>query len=643
MSHSEEKKCSITNPCDNNKVCNLDSQVCESPHRTNLLIGNRKYIGGPILKEVIQRKYGHLFNSDTVCDYGMDLVEMESLQGKYKDLHKAIENNQLLAFYDPISKKMLCQLRSDVERYWASKYNTFQGIVLTNKEHNDLKKNNTLIYTYKYTKDREYFLPIGPLAQGTFILQKQKESIKDHSFFVLIKTDSTWIDTNHVGEGVYHNFNPIRNDYGDPFYILFPVKEGIPKTRWDEEKKRKTRWDVEPQAMENIETEDYKTEQVYVSQQVHIAQKILKEKLEMKISSVNSRTLSYNDFYKPVSKIKNYWKLLLKDIKDELNIDKTKISVYVGDRKNGVRDGKGYVIKSTEPYYMAYYGEYKDDKRHGIGITEFVLKNYSQGFIGEWKNGKKNGYGYMRNTVNNESEEWVGYWKNDKIIGDGYYQLRSSIYEGEAYLYFGGWKDDFQNGKGIEFIPKNKHEIIYINIGEFFKSTFTGNGLRVYNSKTKQYGTFFNSILQRGTVLNKNYFIEAFTFQNKRSMKWLFDKVVSNKYNAYYLSPDYQYWAAFTSDKFKWKRGKIGFDDGNCPFTRYAHTIKGLVDLFPYLNNETETQVNSYLNGISTTINNYLSNYPRTSNLSQSLNEQAKNIFYILGKTLLVGWTEIEV
>lgn len=605
MSQDEEVKCSITNPCNNHKVCNLDSQLCEDPHKTNLLIGNRKFIGGPILKDVIQRKYGHLFNSDTVCNYGLDIIEQKSLQGLYKELRETINDNQLLAFYDPIANNMLCQLRSDVERYWASKENLFPGIVLTEKEHNDLKKNNTLIFTYKYTKDKEYFLPIGPLAQGTFILQKQKASIKDHSFFVLIKTDSTWIDTNPPRVGAFHNYNPNRDQYGSPFYVLFPVKESIPKTRWDTERNRRTRWDVTPtiEDMKGVEIEDYKTEQSYVSQQIQLAQKILSKKINI-ISSANSGTFSFNQIYTPMSKIKNYWRLLLNDIKEELKIDKTRVQEYVGDRKNGVRHGRGYIIKSIKPY-SAYYGEYKDNKRNGIGITEYIHNNYLQGFIGEWKNSKKNGYGYLRNVTKLDSfnlvEEWVCYWKDDKIIGDGYYQLKSSLFEGESYLYYGSWKNNFKNGKGIEFITN-----LYINIGNFVMSTFTGDGLRHYNSKTKQYGTFFNSVLQSGIEMNKNYFKKAFELQYKRAIKWITEIVVGNEYDAYYLSPDYQWWGAFSGNKMKWKRGKIGFDTKNSPFAKLAHTIEEMISLFPPIN-------------------------------------QVKQVLYKLGKILLIGWTEIEI
>lgn len=644
MNQGEEVKCSITEPCSNDKVCNLDNKVCEPLHDINLLIDNKKFIGGSILQQIIQGKYGHKFYN-AVCDSGFDVMNLTPLQGNYNELSNTIANDDLLAFYDPITNKILCQLRKELLKYWAEKENVNQGIILSEKEINKLRRNNSLIINFKNTKKKEYFLPLAPLASGTFILQKQKALIRDQSFFVLIKTDSTWIDTNPFGASVHHNFTPERNEYGQPFYILFPVKKDYPKSRLNN-LGRRTRWDVRPP--EEKKEMEYQTEQLFVSLHIQKVQKILKEKFKLKISDVNSRSFFYDDIYKPMAHIKNYWRLLAQDIKKELNIDKTKVSEYIGEKKNGKKNGKGYMINSVEPYYTAYYGEYKNDKRHGIGITEFVHNNYTQGFIGEWKNGKKNGYGYLKNVIkiqNHEvGEEWACYWKDDEIIGDGYYQQKLTLFDGAEYLYFGSWKNNFKNGKGIEYIPNDKNTMLYTNIGKYVMSTFTGQGLRSLNSQTKQYGTFFNSILQQGTVLNKEYFIKAFKQQNKRGIKWITEYVVNNEYNSYYLSPDYQWWGAFNGNKILWKRGRIGFDDGASPFTKLSYTIKELLNLFPPINNDIKINAKNYIDNMPEYVRTYMTDYPRKLQNPEPITvNQSVQAFYTLGKSLLPGWLEIEI
>lgn len=76
---------------------------------------------------------------------------------------------------------------------------------------------------------------------------------------------------------------------------------------------------------------------------------------------------------------------------------------YVGELKNGKRDGKGtyYYFSSGEKYN----GEWKNGEKNGKGILSFSNGNE---YNGEWKEGKKNGEGiYKFNNGKLTAEKWA--------------------------------------------------------------------------------------------------------------------------------------------------------------------------------------------------------------------------------------------
>ena len=95
--------------------------------------------------------------------------------------------------------------------------------------------------------------------------------------------------------------------------------------------------------------------------------------------------------------------------------------VYVGEFKDGKRDGKG---KMTYLNGNVYDGEFKDDRHHGYG--ELFSVSMQIRYVGYWKNGFRSGLGteyYISKTSLN------GFWKGGK-------------------KYEGGWNGK-KHGKGI--------------------------------------------------------------------------------------------------------------------------------------------------------------------------------------------------
>ena len=74
---------------------------------------------------------------------------------------------------------------------------------------------------------------------------------------------------------------------------------------------------------------------------------------------------------------------------------------YIGEMKNGVKDGKGilYFNKNNLHEEKSYEGDFKDDNEEGKGI---VIWNNGNRYEGDFKNGKIDGKGKI-------------YWNNDDI------------------------------------------------------------------------------------------------------------------------------------------------------------------------------------------------------------------------------------
>ena len=92
-------------------------------------------------------------------------------------------------------------------------------------------------------------------------------------------------------------------------------------------------------------------------------------------------------------------------------------SKYVGELKNGLRDGYGtYSHFLDGKQYAEYFGEWKNDKAHGHGTYTF---HNGASYVGEWKNNMKHGHGTYIFAPDSKQKSYVGEWKNDKYNGYG--------------------------------------------------------------------------------------------------------------------------------------------------------------------------------------------------------------------------------
>jgi hypothetical protein len=95
------------------------------------------------------------------------------------------------------------------------------------------------------------------------------------------------------------------------------------------------------------------------------------------------------------------------DANDQETNTLSSVDEYVGEYKNGKRNGQGTL---TLPDGTKYVGEFKDDLFNGQGT-----ETYPDGakYVGEWKDGKQNGRGTYTNS---KGVKYIGEWKDGELV-----------------------------------------------------------------------------------------------------------------------------------------------------------------------------------------------------------------------------------
>ena len=145
-----------------------------------------------------------------------------------------------------------------------------------------------------------------------------------------------------------------------------------------------------------------------------------------------------------------------KDISNNIIINITKIyniGKYVGEYKNGKREGKGIFYYNNG---NRYEGDFKNDKKEGKGKFYYNSGKWKGNrYEGDFKNDKKEGKGIF---YYNNGNRYEGDFKNDKKEGKGiYYFNNSNRYEGDI-------KNGKSDGEGIYYYSNGDRKMgDYIN------------------------------------------------------------------------------------------------------------------------------------------------------------------------------------
>lgn len=97
-------------------------------------------------------------------------------------------------------------------------------------------------------------------------------------------------------------------------------------------------------------------------------------------------------------------------------------SIYIGEFKNGVKEGKGKWKKDrNDPESNQYEGEYKNDKKHGFGVFKWKSGNK---YKGGYQDDERHGYGEMYWT---DGSSYKGMWHKGIQHGKGKMEFPNGV------------------------------------------------------------------------------------------------------------------------------------------------------------------------------------------------------------------------
>ena len=224
-----------------------------------------------------------------------------------------------------------------------------------------------------------------------------------------------------------------------------------------------------------------------------------------------------------------------------------KILTYIGDKKNGIKEGFGIQIWLGGAKYIGYYhndkaegfgqfiaandkyegqfvldvacgygeyyhsngaiyeGDWKEDAQNNIGIETW--KDGSC-YKGEYAHGKKNGIGIY---VWPDGSRYEGEWVDNSLNGYGVY------YFTQNRMYLGEWKDNIKEGFG-EFIWSDKKYM-----GFYVNDKKEGFGIYYWETMNKIFVGFWEGGKQRGLgkYMKKSKQIKYGIWDEDEHIKWI--------------------------------------------------------------------------------------------------------------------------
>jgi hypothetical protein len=166
-------------------------------------------------------------------------------------------------------------------------------------------------------------------------------------------------------------------------------------------------------------------------------------------------------------------------------------SIYVGECKDGRREGKGVLTFNSGGKYD---GEWENGIKEGQGTYYYGNSTY----IGEWKDGKREGKGVF---TFNSGEKYDGEWYNDMKNGQG------TIFYEDNSTYIGKWKDGNKDGQGVmTYLWGDKYD------GEWYNDKKDGKGKKI-NQEGICEGIWNNGVLTE--ITNQDSYEEAYVYFNK--------------------------------------------------------------------------------------------------------------------------------
>ena len=253
---------------------------------------------------------------------------------------------------------------------------------------------------------------------------------------------------------------------------------------------------------------------------------------------------------------------------------------YIGQFKNGLKDGKGVFFFKTERMIHVIYDEYK-----GSGL---IQQDFNEYCIGEWKDDEINGKGML---YNKNGSYYIGDWIYTNAEGNGKFFFKNGEY------YIGEWKNCLIHGKGIKYLKNGdiEYEGDWVNgkyegngkyiyedgeyyIGEWKNGLIHGKGIFYYKNGNIRYeGEFINDKAEGyGKLIKKNgdYYIGQFK-----------NALIHGKGIEYYKNGNIKYDGDFKNDECD-GIGKFIYEDGTYYIGEWKNGLKNGKGKFYYKNGD---------------------------------------------------------
>ena len=227
---------------------------------------------------------------------------------------------------------------------------------------------------------------------------------------------------------------------------------------------------------------------------------------------------------------------------DSLNIQGLKVILL--DKKLFENDTFNIGIRNTK-----YENDPRDNKKDNIRKKYPKIKEGKYTYLGEWKNGLRDGFGslFLENEIKfmgfflenkafgyghlwkEDGDSYNGYWKNFKAEGWGIYKTNNGA------CYNGEWGGDLQHGFGIEQWPRGS-----IYLGDYANGYKNGIGVLNFGNKAWYEGEFKNGII---------YGIGSFFFEDGRRYLGMWKNNKMHGYGYIYWPNENVYKGEFREDK----------------------------------------------------------------------------------------------
>ena len=170
------------------------------------------------------------------------------------------------------------------------------------------------------------------------------------------------------------------------------------------------------------------------------------------IKNINDNSCKLNTILKNMSNMNTQINIInnkIDKITENKGIKNLSTATYVGELKNGIREGKWVLYYNSGDKYE---GDWKNDEANGKGILYYANGDK---YDGDFKNNKKEGKGifyFANGEFKGDRNE--GDWKNDKREGSGAYYCN----DGDRVI--GNYKDDNRIGIFAKLCKSGKVEAI---------------------------------------------------------------------------------------------------------------------------------------------------------------------------------------